>query len=144
MFSASLFHPARGRQTTTANTTFLPPQGFMSHQTSHREVGGLCRSPIHSPRNCAHRPLRPSHWEHREEEEAQHELVTGKPPHFRGHTTFLMVLRKNPHHQPPACRPAPPPWSKILPSHPCQTPINPSRCSSDGPLEPCPILPQMN
>ena len=54
-----------------------------------------------------------------------------------------MVLRKNPHHQPPACRPAPLPWSKILPSHPCPTPTNPSRCSSDGTLGPCPVLTQL-
>ena len=44
-------------------------------------------------------------------------------------------------HQPVACTPALPPWSKTLPSYP--VPTDTSRCNSDGTLGPCPILTQM-
>ena len=73
------------------------PRGSCNTQhPTGRQVGSA------DPWNHALRPLRPSHWGQREEGEPQHELVMGKPPHFWGHTTFLMALRKSPHHQPPA------------------------------------------
>ena len=44
-------------------------------------------------------------------------------------------------HQPVACTPALPPWSKTLPSYP--VPTDTPRCSSDGTLGPCPVLTQL-
>ena len=59
---------------------------------------------------------------------------------FEGSLPIPYGPKKEPH-QPVACTPALPPWSKTLPSYPM--PPGTSRCSSNGTLGPCPILPQL-
>lgn len=59
---------------------------------------------------------------------------------FEGSLPIPYGPKKKPH-QPVACTPALPPWNKTLPSYPM--PTGTSRCSSNGTLGPCPVLPQL-